>query len=106
MSSVTCSNVNLLLEQLCLEGTRKQAKYAVSAIAAMTADSGLKALSVLYGVSFLFLFNTVAFLCFSLFTHQYCSVELVSICGTELVFFLLFKIYGLADVCGRDWWIS
>ncbi|XP_024357694.1 sister chromatid cohesion protein PDS5 homolog A isoform X2 [Physcomitrium patens] len=42
-------NVNLVLEQLCLEGTRKQAKYAVSAIAAMTADSGLKALSVLYG---------------------------------------------------------
>lgn len=34
-----------------MEGNRKQAKYAVSAIAAMTADSGLKALSVLYGVS-------------------------------------------------------
>jgi hypothetical protein len=43
------SNVNLILEQLCVEGNRKQAKYAVSAIAAMTADSGLKALSVLYG---------------------------------------------------------
>jgi sister-chromatid-cohesion protein PDS5 len=43
--------VNLILEQLCVEGNRKQAKYAVSAIAAMTADSGLKALSVLYGVS-------------------------------------------------------
>ena len=43
--------MNLILEQLCVEGNRKQAKYAVSAIAAMTADSGLKALSVLYGVS-------------------------------------------------------
>lgn len=42
--------MNLTLEQLCVEGNRKQAKYAVSAIAAMTADSGLKALSVLYGV--------------------------------------------------------
>jgi hypothetical protein len=45
-----CSNVNLTLEQLCMEGNRKQAKYAVSAIATLTADSGLKALSVLYGV--------------------------------------------------------
>jgi sister-chromatid-cohesion protein PDS5 len=44
-----CSNVNLTLEQLCMEGNRKQAKYAVSAIATLTADSGLKALSVLYG---------------------------------------------------------
>ncbi|XP_024361717.1 sister chromatid cohesion protein PDS5 homolog A isoform X2 [Physcomitrium patens] len=43
------SNVNLILEQLCLEGNRKQAKFAVSAIAAMSADSGLRALSVLYG---------------------------------------------------------
>ncbi|BBN05523.1 sister chromatid cohesion protein PDS5 [Marchantia polymorpha subsp. ruderalis] len=43
------SAVDLTLEQLCLEGSRKQAKHAVSAIAAISADSGLKALSVLYG---------------------------------------------------------
>ncbi|CAM6002851.1 unnamed protein product, partial [Sphagnum balticum] len=47
--SILSSNVNLTLEQLCMEGNRKQAKYAVSAIATLTADSGLKALSVLYG---------------------------------------------------------
>ncbi|KAJ7523458.1 hypothetical protein O6H91_18G050900 [Diphasiastrum complanatum] len=43
------SSLDLTLENLCLEGSRKQAKYAVSAIAATTSDSGLKALSVLYG---------------------------------------------------------
>ncbi|CAM6113881.1 unnamed protein product [Calypogeia fissa] len=43
------SSVDLTLEQLALEGNRKQAKHAVSAIAAISADSGLKALSVLYG---------------------------------------------------------
>eukprot|EP01018_Ginkgo_biloba_P037003 Gb_06732 [translate_table: standard] len=44
----TSGSVDLLLEKLCLEGSRKQAKYAVQAIAAMTKDSGLKAFTVLY----------------------------------------------------------
>ncbi|URE34813.1 Sister chromatid cohesion protein PDS5 [Musa troglodytarum] len=44
---ILCS-VELLLERLCLEGTRKQAKYSVQAIAAITKDDGLKSLSVLY----------------------------------------------------------
>lgn len=52
-----CSNVNLILEQLCLEGNRKQAKYAVSAIAAMSGDSGLMALSVLYGVRYCYYYT-------------------------------------------------
>lgn len=44
------SSVALLLERLCLEGTRKQAKYSVHALAAITKDDGLMALSVLYKV--------------------------------------------------------
>ncbi|XP_011628282.1 sister chromatid cohesion protein PDS5 homolog A isoform X1 [Amborella trichopoda] len=44
----TSSSVDLLLERLCLEGTRRQAKYSVPALAAVTEDDGLKALSVLY----------------------------------------------------------
>ncbi|KAH0459071.1 hypothetical protein IEQ34_011885 [Dendrobium chrysotoxum] len=46
--AMTSSPVDLVLERLCLEGTRKQAKYAVHAIAAITKDDGLKSLSVLY----------------------------------------------------------
>ncbi|XP_010227757.1 sister chromatid cohesion protein PDS5 homolog A isoform X2 [Brachypodium distachyon] len=42
------SSVALLLERLCLEGTRRQAKYSVHALAAITKDDGLMALSVLY----------------------------------------------------------
>eukprot|EP01018_Ginkgo_biloba_P018620 Gb_23673 [translate_table: standard] len=41
-------SVNVTLEKLCMEGNRKQAKYAVSAIAALSDDCGLKSLSVLY----------------------------------------------------------
>lgn len=44
------SSIDLLLERLCLEGTRKQAKYSVHALAAITKDDGLKSLSVLYKV--------------------------------------------------------
>ncbi|KAJ0986902.1 hypothetical protein J5N97_005258 [Dioscorea zingiberensis] len=44
----TSSSVDLLLERLCLEGSRKQAKYSVQALAAITQDEGLKSLSVLY----------------------------------------------------------
>lgn len=44
----TTSSVDLLLETLCLEGNRKQAKYSVEALAVVTKDAGLKALSVLY----------------------------------------------------------
>ncbi|XP_074591324.1 sister chromatid cohesion protein PDS5 homolog A-like isoform X2 [Curcuma longa] len=46
--TMTSSSVELLLERLCLEGTRKQAKYSVQALAAITKDDGLKSLSVLY----------------------------------------------------------
>ncbi|KAI4311859.1 hypothetical protein MLD38_036722 [Melastoma candidum] len=42
------SSVDLLLETLCLEGSRRQAKYAVHALAAIARDDGLKSLSVLY----------------------------------------------------------
>ncbi|CAJ2658166.1 unnamed protein product [Trifolium pratense] len=46
--AVASSSVDLMLERLCLEGSRRQAKYAVHALAAITKDDGLKALSVLY----------------------------------------------------------
>jgi hypothetical protein len=48
-----CSSIDLMLERLCLEGSRRQAKYAVHALAAITKDDGLKSLSVLYKVPFL-----------------------------------------------------
>ncbi|KAM7270199.1 hypothetical protein ACFE04_029413 [Oxalis oulophora] len=41
-------SLDLILEKLCLEGSRKQAKHAVHALAAITKDDGLKSLSVLY----------------------------------------------------------
>lgn len=43
------SSIELTLQKLCLEGTRKQAKYSVSALTAVNTDEGFKALSVLYG---------------------------------------------------------
>nr|KJB68483.1 hypothetical protein B456_010G248500 [Gossypium raimondii] len=46
--AVSSSSVDLILERLCLEGSRRQAKYAVHALAAITKDDGLKSLSVLY----------------------------------------------------------
>ncbi|XP_073010251.1 sister chromatid cohesion protein PDS5 homolog A isoform X2 [Typha latifolia] len=46
--AVTSSSIDLILERLCLEGSRKQAKYSVHALAAITKDDGLKSLSVLY----------------------------------------------------------
>ena len=42
--------MDLILERLCLEGSRRQAKYAVHALAAITKDDGLMSLSVLYKV--------------------------------------------------------
>lgn len=54
LQSITCSSIDLILERLCLEGSRRQAKYAVHALAAITKDDGLKSLSVLYKVYFLF----------------------------------------------------
>jgi len=47
---LTCSAIDLILERLCLEGSRRQAKYAVHALATITKDDGLKSLSVLYKV--------------------------------------------------------
>ncbi|GMH05225.1 hypothetical protein Nepgr_007065 [Nepenthes gracilis] len=47
LASSSCS-VDLMLERLCLEGSRRQAKYAVHALAAITKDDGLLSLSVLY----------------------------------------------------------
>ncbi|XP_019463683.1 PREDICTED: sister chromatid cohesion protein PDS5 homolog A-like isoform X1 [Lupinus angustifolius] len=46
--AMTSSSVDLVLEKLCLEGSRRQAKYAVHALVAITKDNGLKSLSVLY----------------------------------------------------------
>lgn len=46
-----CSSLDLILERICLEGSRTQAKYAVHALAAITKDDGLMSLSVLYKVS-------------------------------------------------------
>ncbi|KAF3451892.1 hypothetical protein FNV43_RR07988 [Rhamnella rubrinervis] len=46
--AVASSSIDLILERLCLEGSRRQAKYAVHALAAITKDDGLKSLSVLY----------------------------------------------------------
>lgn len=52
-----CSSIDLILERLCLEGSRRQAKYAVHALAAITKDDGLKSLSVLYKVCFVLHFH-------------------------------------------------
>ncbi|XP_050213901.1 sister chromatid cohesion protein PDS5 homolog A isoform X2 [Mercurialis annua] len=46
--AASSSSIDLILERLCLEGSRRQAKYAVHALAAITKDDGLKSLSVLY----------------------------------------------------------
>ncbi|KAI3974585.1 hypothetical protein MKX01_004500 [Papaver californicum] len=46
--ALTSSSVDLILERLCLEGSRRQAKYAVQALAAIAKDDGLMSLSVLY----------------------------------------------------------
>lgn len=46
--AASSSSVDLILERLCLQGSRRQAKYAVHALAAITKDDGLKSLSVLY----------------------------------------------------------
>ncbi|KAI5081142.1 hypothetical protein GOP47_0004325 [Adiantum capillus-veneris] len=43
------SSIELTLQKLCLEGTRKQAKHAVAALIAISADEGFKALSILFG---------------------------------------------------------
>ncbi|XP_023738214.1 sister chromatid cohesion protein PDS5 homolog A isoform X1 [Lactuca sativa] len=42
------SRLDLILERICLEGSRKQAKYAVHALVAITKDDVVKSLSVLY----------------------------------------------------------
>ncbi|KAF2306079.1 hypothetical protein GH714_011216 [Hevea brasiliensis] len=39
--AVSSSSIDLILERLCLEGSRRQAKYAVHALAAITKDDGL-----------------------------------------------------------------
>ncbi|XP_010530075.1 PREDICTED: sister chromatid cohesion protein PDS5 homolog A-like [Tarenaya hassleriana] len=46
--TVSSSSVDLMLERICVEGSRMQAKYAVLALASITKDDGLKSLSVLY----------------------------------------------------------
>ncbi|KAI3682841.1 hypothetical protein L1987_83148 [Smallanthus sonchifolius] len=42
------SKLDLFLERICLEGSRRLAKYAVHALAAITKEDGFKSLSVLY----------------------------------------------------------
>ncbi|MBA0767284.1 hypothetical protein Gotri_016188, partial [Gossypium trilobum] len=46
--AMSSRSIDLILERLCLEGSRRQAKYAVHALAAITKDDGIKSLSVLY----------------------------------------------------------
>ncbi|GFP93461.1 sister chromatid cohesion protein pds5 homolog b-b [Phtheirospermum japonicum] len=41
-------SLDLILERICIEGNRRQAKYAVHALASITKDDGLMSLSVLY----------------------------------------------------------
>lgn len=84
------SSIDLLLERLCLEGTRKQAKYSVHALAAITKDDGLKSLSVLYKVDMvihefqMFLILSEAnfhwILLFSLYIHVM-TTALTAACG-------------------------
>lgn len=59
-------SLDLILERLCIEGSRRQAKYSVYALASITKDDGLMALSVLYKVS-------LPFLCFNLSIIFSCS---------------------------------
>ncbi|KAJ4792820.1 hypothetical protein LUZ62_029207 [Rhynchospora pubera] len=48
LATNSSDSIELILETLCLEGSRKQAKFSVHALAAVTKDDGLKSLSVLY----------------------------------------------------------
>ncbi|CAA0818018.1 binding [Striga hermonthica] len=45
---VSSRSLDLILERICFEGNRRQAKYAVHALASITKDAGLMSLSVLY----------------------------------------------------------
>ncbi|XP_051133719.1 sister chromatid cohesion protein PDS5 homolog A [Andrographis paniculata] len=45
---VSTRSLDLILERICIEGSRRQAKYAVHALASITKDDGLMSLSVLY----------------------------------------------------------
>ncbi|XP_011086272.1 sister chromatid cohesion protein PDS5 homolog B isoform X2 [Sesamum indicum] len=45
---VSSRSLDLILERICIEGSRRQAKYAVHALASITKDDGLMSLSVLY----------------------------------------------------------
>ncbi|KAL8461688.1 hypothetical protein ACS0TY_032974 [Phlomoides rotata] len=45
---VSSRSLHLILERICFEGNRRQAKYAVHALASVTKDDGLMSLSVLY----------------------------------------------------------
>ncbi|KAL2467066.1 hypothetical protein Adt_42917 [Abeliophyllum distichum] len=45
---VSSRSLDLMLERICIEGSRRQAKYAVHALASVTKDDGLMSLSVLY----------------------------------------------------------
>ncbi|KAL2483907.1 hypothetical protein Fot_45351 [Forsythia ovata] len=45
---VSSRSLDLMLERICIEGSRRQAKYAVRALASVTKDDGLMSLSVLY----------------------------------------------------------
>ncbi|KAL3627269.1 hypothetical protein CASFOL_028632 [Castilleja foliolosa] len=45
---VSSRSLDLILERICIEGNRRQAKYAVHALVSITKDDGLMSLSVLY----------------------------------------------------------
>ncbi|KAL2549877.1 hypothetical protein Fot_11407 [Forsythia ovata] len=48
---VSSRSLDLMLEWICIEGSRRQAKYVVYALALITKDHGLMSLSVLYETS-------------------------------------------------------
>ncbi|KAL0398901.1 UNVERIFIED_CONTAM: Sister chromatid cohesion protein PDS5 [Sesamum radiatum] len=48
---VSSRSLDLILERICIEGNRRQAKYAVHALASITKDDGLMSLSVLYKIT-------------------------------------------------------
>jgi hypothetical protein len=99
------SSLDLLLERLCLEGTRRQAKYSVHALAAITKDDGLMSLSVLYKVSvtnlilLCYLFLVLQSILLAIEKIICCIFNLVEACGfvgrEESTFTIYLAIFGV-----------
>jgi len=81
-----------MLERLCLEGSRRQAKYAVHALAAITKDDGLKSLSVLYKVHMFVIW--IGSLASPVVTANYtCTFVVLKLTPTSLALLLLLGLY-------------